>query len=169
MRLFILLILLAFPIAEIYLLIELADEYGWWLLVYLVAITYLGLQLIKGEKQMMSAKMMQSMQAGGNPFKTVMGSARNLVAGILLVIPGVITDIIAAILLLIPIQQAKVDPSASSYQTNHSGPDGSSFEGRYRKASTRPANDDIIEGEYEEIKEPTSDDNVKSIDQDANK
>jgi UPF0716 protein FxsA len=81
MRLFILLILLAFPIAEIYLLIELADEYGWWLLVYLVVITYLGLQLIKGEKQMMSAKMMQSMQAGGNPFKTIMGSARNLVAG----------------------------------------------------------------------------------------
>jgi UPF0716 protein FxsA len=32
MRLFILLILLSFPIAEIYLLLELADEYGWWLL-----------------------------------------------------------------------------------------------------------------------------------------
>jgi UPF0716 protein FxsA len=169
MRLFLLLILLAFPIAEIYLLVQLGDEYGWWLLFYLVVITYLGLQLIKGEKQMMSAKMMQSMQAGGNPFKTMMGSARNLVAGVLLVIPGVITDIIAVILLLIPIQQPKVDASTASYQTNDSGPDGSSFEGRYRKANTRPANDDIIEGEYEEIKEPASNDNIKSIDKDADK
>lgn len=164
MRLFILLILLAFPIAEIYLLIQLGDEYGWWLLLYLIVITYLGLQLIKDEKQMMSAKMMQGMQAGGNPFKMIMGSARNLVAGFLLMIPGVITDIIAVILLLIPIQQAKVDPSAGSYQTNDSGKDGASYEGRYRKATSRPANDDIIEGEYEEIKDATSDEQAKSGD-----
>lgn len=169
MRLFILLILLAFPIAEIYLLIELADEYGWWLLVYLVAITYLGLQLIKGEKQMMSAKMMQSMQAGGNPFKTIMGSARNLVAGFLLVIPGVITDIIAVILLLIPIQQSKVDVNAGSYQTGGTGSDNAGFEGNYRQSNTRPANDDIIEGEYEEIKESASDATIISMDKDADK
>jgi len=169
MRLFILLILLAFPIAEIYLLIELADEYGWWLLVYLVAITYLGLQLIKGEKQMMSAKMMQSIQAGGNPFKTIVGSARNLVAGFLLVIPGVITDIIAVILLLIPIQQPKVDANAGSYQTGGTGADNAGFEGNYRKSNTRPANDDIIEGEYEEIKEPASDATIISIDKESDK
>ncbi len=168
MRLLILLILLAFPIAEIYLLIQLADEYGWWLLFYLVVITYLGLQLIKGEKQMISAKMMQSMQAGGSPFKAIMGSARNLVAGILLVIPGIITDMIAVILLLIPIQQVKVDASSGSYQTG-SGTDGTGFEGSYRKANTRPANDDIIEGEYEEIKESTPDETIISIDKDTEK
>jgi UPF0716 protein FxsA len=169
MRLFILLILIAFPIAEIYLLIQLADRYGWWLLLYLVVITYLGLQLIKDEKQMMSAKMMQSMQAGGNPFKTVMGSARNLIAGFLLIIPGVITDVIAAILLLIPIQQPKVDATAGSYQTGGSETNGAGFEGNYRKANTRPANDDIIEGEYEEIKDPVSDENVISVDKDTEK
>ncbi len=169
MRLLILLILLAFPIAEIYLLIQLADEYGWWLLVYLVGITYLGLQLIKGEKQMMSVKMMQSIQAGGNPFKTMMGSARNLFAGFLLVIPGVITDIIAAILLLIPIQQSKVDATAGSYQTGGAGADNAGFEGNYRKANTRPANDDIIEGEYVEIKESAVDKTIISIDKDADK
>jgi len=46
MRLLFALILLAFPIAEIVVLIQLADAYGWWLLVYLVVIGYLGLQLI---------------------------------------------------------------------------------------------------------------------------
>lgn len=161
MRLLFIAILLAFPIAEIYLLFQLADRYGWWLLLYLVVITYLGLQLIKGEKQMMSAKMMQSIQSGGNPFKTAMGTARNLFAGVLLVIPGVITDVIAAGLLLIPIKQPNVDANAGSYQT-----EGSGYEGSYRNSDTQPANDDIIEGEYEEVKDPVSDDNIISFDKD---
>ena len=164
MRLFIVLILLAFPIAEIFLLINLGQRYGWWLILYLVVITYLGLQLIRGEKQLMSAKVMQSLKAGGNPIKTIMGSARNMVAGFLLVIPGVITDVIAAILLLIPIKQPTVDPTAGSYQT-----DGSGFEGSFRNADAKPANDDIIEGEYEEVKDPASDENIISIDKETDR
>ena len=118
---------------------------------------------------MMSAKMMQSIQTGGNPFKTMMGSARNLVAGILLVIPGVITDIIAVILLLIPIQQSRIDTSASSYQSGDSGTDNHGFEGHYRTTNTRSANDDVIEGEYEEIKEAAPDATIISIDKETDK
>ena len=51
MRFLIPLILLAFPFAELYLLIQLGEAYGWWLLLYLVVIGYLGLQLIRGEKR----------------------------------------------------------------------------------------------------------------------
>ena len=153
MRLFIILILVAFPTAEICLLLELGEHYGWWLILYLVVITYLGFQLIKGEKQMMTTKMMQSIQAGGNPFKTIMGSARNLIAGFLLVIPGVITDVIAVALLLIPMQQAS-DPS-----------DSSEAEGGYRRTDSQSANDDIIEGEFEEIKEKTKYENISLTDQ----
>ncbi|MFM9835601.1 MAG: FxsA family protein [Methylophilaceae bacterium] len=144
MRFLIGLILLAFPIAEILLLIELGHRYGWWLLFYLVVVTYLGLQLIRGEKQLMSAKMMQSLSAGGNPIKTMLGSARNLVAGVLLIIPGVISDIIAAILLLIPIQQPTVNVNVGAgTQTN--------FESTYKKSNKPAANDDVIEGEFVEI------------------
>jgi len=160
MRLFFFIILLAFPVAEIYLLVTLGQRYGWWLLLYLVVITYLGLQLIRGEKQLMSAKVMQSLKAGGNPIKTMMGSARNMVAGILLVIPGVMTDVIAVILLLIPIQQPKVSPAAGGYQTDTSG-----FEDNFKDANKRPANDDVIEGEYEEILE--SEEVVIKIDTDS--
>jgi UPF0716 protein FxsA len=144
MRFLIGLILLAFPIAELFLLIVLGQRYGWWLLLYLVVIGYLGLQLIRGEKQLISAKMMQSLNAGGNPIKTVLGSARNMIAGVLLLIPGVISDAIAVILLLIPIQQPKVNVSGSSnYQTN----------GEMGTNKRQAANDDVIEGEYVEIKE----------------
>ena len=46
MRLLLLFILLAFPIAEIWLLLDLAEAYGWWLGLYLVLVTYLGWRLI---------------------------------------------------------------------------------------------------------------------------
>ena len=134
MRFLIALILLAFPFVEIFLLVNLAQKHGWWLLFYLVVIGFLGLQLIRGEKLLLSAKMMQSLSAGGNPIKTLLGSARNMVAGVLLMIPGVMTDIIAVILLLLPISKQKLSSATNT---------------QYEKA----ANDDVIEGEFVEIKE----------------
>lgn len=136
------LILLAFPFAEIFLLIQLGNEYGWWLLLYLVVIGYLGLQLIRGEKLLISAKMMQSLSSGGNPIKTMLGSARNMVAGVLLIIPGIITDIIAVILLLIPISKPSPGSSFENNTTNN----------QYQQSTyTKAANDDVIEGEYTKI------------------
>jgi len=135
MRFIICLILLAFPFLEIFLLVELAHRYGWWLMLYLVVVGFLGLQLIRGEKLLLSAKVMQSMGTGGNPIKTLLGSARNMIAGVLLIIPGVISDIIAVILLLIPISKPNLNTATNTqYQT-------------------QAANDDVIEGEYTKIKD----------------
>ncbi|MFA6041216.1 MAG: FxsA family protein [Methylophilus sp.] len=142
MRTLIPLILLAFPFLEIFLLVKLAYLYGWWLLLYLVVIGYLGLQLIRGEKMLAPAKMMQSMASGGNPVKAMLGSARNMFAGVLLLIPGVISDVIAVILLLIPIQsQTAADGTATGQTAKDNNP--------YQKAS----NDDVIEGEFTHIRE----------------
>jgi UPF0716 protein FxsA len=135
MRFFVGLILLAFPIAEIWLLIELADQYGWLLLLYLVAIGWLGLRLIREEKSSFSVRMMQNMATGGNPAKAIFGSARNIIAGVLLMLPGVITDIIAVSLLLIPIRNA---------QTLSDQPSNDQF----RQSPHQAANDDVIEGEF---------------------
>jgi UPF0716 protein FxsA len=137
MRFLIGLILLAFPFAEIFLLVDLAHKYGWWVLFYLVVIGFLGLQLIRGEKLLLSAKMMQSLGAGGNPIKTMLSSARNMVAGVLLIIPGIITDIIAVILLLIPISKPSLAGATNNQQQT--------------KYQTKAANDDVIEGEYTKI------------------
>ena len=132
MRLLFLLILLAFPIAEIWILVSLMHLYGWWVVLYLIAIAFLGLQLIRDEKILFSGRMMQSLMQGGNPMKAMFGSARNIFAGILLIIPGVMTDLIAAGLLLIPINNAepKVSQNHPHYQ------------------SEKAANDDAIEGEF---------------------
>ncbi|MGZ8251744.1 MAG: FxsA family protein [Methylophilaceae bacterium] len=125
---FVLLILLAFPVLEIWLLITLAAQYGWWLLLYVVVVALLGYRLIKDEQLLMFGRMAQTLTQGGTPAKALFGSAKNLIAGILLIIPGVITDVVAVILLLLP--SAKTAP----------GP----RQARARKA----ANDDVIEGEF---------------------
>lgn len=131
MRLLIGLILLAFPIAEIWLLFVLGTQYGGWLLLYVVVIALLGLQLIREEKLLFTGRMMQSLSAGGNPLKAVFGSARNIIAGVLLIIPGVITDVIAVILLFIPIKNKSITPPPFNSSRNH-----------------QAANDDVIEGEF---------------------
>jgi UPF0716 protein FxsA len=128
MRLIFILAFLAFPVAEIWVLINLFHQYGWWVLLYLVTVTLLGLQLIRDEKLLLSGHLMQSLNQGGNPMKAMFGSARNIFAGILLIIPGVMTDVLAAVLLLIPINAASQAPP--------------------NYPSGKAANDDVIEGEF---------------------
>ena len=125
MRLLFTILLLSFPVIEIWGIFKLSHLYGWWFFLYMVLVTYLGWRLIKEEKQMVVAKLMGAVGQGGNPIKAMIGSARNLFAGILFIIPGVITDIFAVILLLIPIKD-------NSSQNIHS-PEEDVIEGEYRR------------------------------------
>ena len=127
MRLLLLFILLAFPIAEIWLLIDLAETYGWWLGLYLVLVTYLGWRLIQEEKQLLAGRMLQTLMQSPSPNLSILGGLKNLLAGVLLVIPGVMTDLIAVLLLLIP--------TAKPLKRNP-------FQD---EASSKSANDDVIE------------------------
>lgn len=154
MRIIITLLLLALPVAEIWILINLAHQYGWWVLVYLVVIGWLGLQLIREEKLLFSGRMMHSMMQGGNPIKAMLGSARNMIAGVLLMIPGVITDLIAVGLLLIPLKQPKLSRSANQehYQEDIFEAQTPSKEPTF-KHPRQASNDEVIDAEFTEIKE----------------
>lgn len=139
MRFFLVLILLGFPILEIWLMIELFDEYGWAFFAYLVLVGFFGVRLLKDEKVMMFGRMAQTLQTGQTPIKALMSSFKNMVAGVLLVIPGVITDAIAVVLLLLPSVKVAQNPSQAT-----------------RGAAASAANDDIIEGEFTREDEPKS-------------
>jgi len=144
MRFLIFAILLAFPFLEIAILIELSQRYGWWVLAYLLMIGYLGLQLIRSEKDLIAARMFQQMGAGGNPVSAMFSTARNMLAGVLLLIPGVMSDVIAVILLLIPANNPGL------------GQTGQKSSAQYRAS----ANDEVIEGEFTEVEEAKPADNV---------
>jgi len=126
MRLFMMLILLAFPVLEIWLIIDLTAQYGWWFIAYLGIVTFLGWRLIQEEKQLFAGRMMQTLAQSASPGSALFGTVKNLIAGILLVIPGVMTDVIAVILLMIP---STPSPSKAAFKQG-------------------AANDEVIEGEY---------------------
>lgn len=129
MRLIILLTLLGLPVAEIWILIYLTHRYDWWVFFYLVVVAMLGLQLIRQEKILFLGRMMRNLIQGGGPLKSIFGSARYIIAGILLIIPGIITDIIACILLIIPVKKLK----HASPETATGSPDKEIIEGEFRR------------------------------------
>ncbi len=137
--LLILAILLAFPVLEIWLLIELGSRYGVWLLAYLLIVAILGWRLLLDEKLLMVGRMAQTLTQGGTPAKALFGSAKNLIAGVLLIIPGILSDVLAVILLLIP--------SAKPMFTQPM-PGGAYDNARAGSPGTKAANDDVIEGEF---------------------
>lgn len=100
--LIVLLLVLLFPALEIYTMFQVADMIGWWLLVWLVFSAILGWALIKEESMAVFGRLTMTAQSGHSPFAALWTSGRNILAGVLLIFPGVISDAIALILLVWP-------------------------------------------------------------------
>ncbi|OIQ84117.1 phage T7 F exclusion suppressor FxsA [mine drainage metagenome] len=108
MRLLILLaILLAFPALELVLMIWLAERFGWWLLVYLIFAAVCGWLLIQDERWVAFGRMAATLGEGQHPVRALLASARKVVAGILLILPGVLGDVLAIVILLIPMPRVQ--------------------------------------------------------------
>lgn len=103
MRLLILLlILLAFPVLELVLMFQLAERFGWGLLGYLIFAAICGWLLIQDERWVAFGRMAETLREGEHPVRALLTSAKKVVAGILLILPGVLSDVIAILILLIP-------------------------------------------------------------------
>ena len=126
--------LILLPFAEIWGYFKFGDLYGWWFLLYLIVMSVLGWRLIQEEKTLVLSRFMSTMAHGGNPMNLIVGAAKNLMAGGLFLFPGIFTDIIAFILLLIPITG-----DDENLNRNEANPFG-------KKKETN--SDDVIEGEY---------------------
>lgn len=99
-------ILLGFPALEIVVLFRVADSIGWWLLPWLMLSAVAGWTLIQEERLAMFGRLFSSLQSGQPPGYAMLDSLRTLFAGVLLIFPGVISDALALVLLLLP--RAKV-------------------------------------------------------------
>ena len=101
------LILLAFPVLEVVLLFELASRYGWWVLGYLLTSVAFGAALIMEERIVVFARLIQTLQEGRHPVLALLTSAKKMIAGILLILPGVLGDILAVLLLIVPLPASR--------------------------------------------------------------
>lgn len=100
-------ILLGFPLLELWVAVLVAQKIGWWLLAWLVGAVFAGVTLIREEQFAIFGRLMGAVQQGQNPFHAIFSSGRVMLAGLLFIFPGVITDFLALILLLWPQQQKR--------------------------------------------------------------
>ncbi|MEN6584903.1 MAG: FxsA family protein [Sulfuricella sp.] len=112
--LLVLFILLGFPALEIFVLVQLAGVIVWWLLLWLVVSAFVGWTLIQEEKLAVFGRLFSSLQSGQPLGYAMLDSLRTLLAGVLLIFPGVVSDVIALVLLLLP--RPKVVPGSSPVQ-----------------------------------------------------
>ena len=102
MRLLLIGILLGFPVLEGLVLLRLADQVGWWVLGWVVLAACAGMALIKEARFALVARLAAGFAQGRFAIAALTDSARTVLAGLLLIFPGVVSDLIALTLLLLP-------------------------------------------------------------------
>jgi UPF0716 protein FxsA len=102
MRLLLIGILLGFPLLEAVVLVRLSDTLGWWVLGWVVLAACAGVALIKEARFALVARLAAGLAQGRFAIGALTDSARTVVAGLLLIFPGVVSDLIALTLLLLP-------------------------------------------------------------------
>src|SRR5262245_53505134 len=96
------LLILAFPIVEIWLLIQIGGRIGFWPTVaFVVGVGIVGGMLARAEGARVVRAMQTALREGRAPEEGLIGGFLVLVGGVLLVLPGVLSDV-AGLLLLFP-------------------------------------------------------------------
>jgi UPF0716 protein FxsA len=121
-------IALAFPLLELAGIIYIWHQIGAWTLLWLLASVFAGSSLIAAERQTFMPRLAVVMAGGENPLSVLMGSGLRFLAGVLLIFPGAISDVLALIMLMWSFSRP-------------SGP-------RMPRGPGSAANDDVIEGEF---------------------
>lgn len=179
-RLVLLLILIAIPLLEIALLIKFGQWLGFWpTLLLVIASAGAGSWLLHKQGLATLERVLETAQSGKPPVEPVLDGFLVVVAGLLLIIPGVITDSIGLVLLVPQVRQLLVrhvlgriivvtaggrgwpGPGETSGQEPDSG---WTSPGRHpepdRQSTSRPQDIEdgiIIEGEFERLDERTVD------------
>ena len=102
MRLVLIGILLGFPLLEAVVLVKLTQSIGWWMLAWVVLSACAGMALIKEARFALVARLAAGLAQGSFSINALTDSARTVLAGLLLIYPGMISDVIAIMLLLLP-------------------------------------------------------------------
>lgn len=153
--------LIGMPILELFILIQVGSEIGALAVFALLAIAVIaGVYLLKDGSLNAVLRMQQRMQQGELPMEEMAESFLLGLAGILFILPGFLSDVIACLLLIMPLRQylaRRFKPSTA--QTNGAGSTFFYYQQASQGAQYRPndAGGTVIDGEYQPA-EPVSTD-----------
>jgi UPF0716 protein FxsA len=103
MRFLVFAILVAFPLLDLYASVYLARWSGVPLWAWLMASTLAGFTLLRAERSAFRARTVAVLRGDEPLFRGLVDSGRKVLAGLLLIMPGVISDAQAVVLFLLPI------------------------------------------------------------------
>ena len=137
MRLLILGILMGFPLLEVAVLYKLGQGHGGWVIAWLFFAAIAGIVLIKQARFSLVTRLASDLSRGQFSLAAIIDSSRTVLAGLLLIFPGIISDLMALALLLLPIREpayqyapARTDRTATpAPESDHGGV----IEGEFRR------------------------------------
>jgi len=143
----VLLLIVLVPVAELIVMFKVADVFGWpETLTVLLLVSVLGAWLVKRQGLAIVARIQRELSGGTVPTKSVVDGLLLLVAGVLLFLPGFITDAVGILLVFPPTRAALRGLLIRRYRSRLDVYKGSSFRGG-RMWTNVVIDDDIIDAE----------------------
>lgn len=134
MRFVILAIVLAFPLADLYLTARIARWSGIPLWVWLAGSFAAGALLLANERSEFRTKTVAALHGGQPVLRGLLDSGRRVLAGLLLMLPGIASDIVALVLLALPLNVGRAfEPLAASATRTPRRGDIDTIDGDFRR------------------------------------
>jgi len=132
MRFIVLAILLAFPIADLYVTARIARWTGVPLWLWLTASFLAGLLVLRHERTEFRTRMVGALHGEQSLLRGLLDSGRKVLAAFLLIVPGLVSDLMALVLLALPLNVGRgLEPQP--------------------QAAGRSSRRDVIDGDYRRI------------------
>ena len=135
MRFILLTILLAFPVADLYVTARVARWTGIPVWVWLACSFLAGLVLMRNERMAFRTRTVAALHGDQSLLRGVLDSGRKVLAAFLLMLPGLVSDLIALTLLALPLNVGRgfgPQPAAAGrWRTQHGAADA--IDGDYRR------------------------------------
>jgi len=132
MRFVLLAIVLGFPVVDLYMTVRFARWTGvpvWaWLAMSVVA----GLYLLRNERMAFRAKTVAAMHGEQPLLRGLLDSGRKVLAGALFLLPGILSDLIALVLLALPLNLGR-DFAPRTAAAGQFGSRGKAIDGEFRR------------------------------------
>jgi UPF0716 protein FxsA len=143
----VLLLIVLMSVTELIVMFKVADAFGWLeTLTVLLLISMLGAWLVKRQGLAIVARIQRELSGGTVPTKSVIDGLLLLAAGVLLFVPGFITDVVAIFLVFPPTRAALRGLLIRRYRSRLDVYKSTSFRGG-RMWSSVVTDDDVIDAE----------------------
>lgn len=103
MRLILFAIVLGFPLVDVYATIRFARWSGTPVWAWLALASIAGLVLLRSERDAFRARTVAALHGEQSVLRGLLDSGRKVLAGVLLLLPGILSDVLALALLALPI------------------------------------------------------------------